>query len=164
MPTVGFSCRSWIILSSVLTFTSCCDFLAVFFFFDSSAVVEKILFEDQTLGPQSFPRFCCKPAPIHLCSHDPLWEWLITLPPSYFDLICIHPSAILVVSLLMILLRDDWPLFECREASSDLVYLVFDHSIVGLSATVSFHSLSCTSTISIYWNKKFRLWHPSISK
>ncbi len=53
----------------------------------------------QACGPQLLPISCLNPAPIHLCSQDPLCDQLMTFPPLNFVLIFIQLSAKLMVTL-----------------------------------------------------------------
>ena len=57
----------------------------------------ELMIAPKVWGPQEGLRFCCRPAPIQLCSNEPLCDLFITFPPSNFILICIQVSAKLVV-------------------------------------------------------------------
>ena len=105
----------------------------------------------QTVGPHSFPMFYCKPAPMQRCSEEPLWERLMTFPPSNLDLICIQHSARYVVAF-----PSSCPAFATsllsRTWMSCIIFGLISVgvcpprrqflSVVGSSVTVSLHSLS----------------------
>lgn len=71
---------------------------------ERSAVSVKTLLGDELViclhacGPHCLPMLCCSPAPMQRFCQDPLCDRLMTLPPSYLDLTCIHDSAIFVVT------------------------------------------------------------------
>ena len=101
------SVRAYLLLR-LFTFTSSFAFLFLSdynFLTERSTVSVKALLRDELVisfqisGPHCLPLFCCKPAPIHRYSHDPLCDLLITFPPSNLDRMCIQHSAALVVTL-----------------------------------------------------------------
>lgn len=97
--------RAFTLLSSLLCLISCLP-LAIFsaFLAESSGVsmktefVEELVILNQTADLQSFHMFCCKPGSMQRYSQEPLWERLMTFPPSNLDLMCIQHSARLVVT------------------------------------------------------------------
>ena len=85
------------------------------------------------------------------CSHEPLWERLMTLPPSNLDLICIQHSARFVVTFPSSCAAFATSLLSKTWMSCIIFGLIsvgvcpprqVSLSVVGSSVTVSLHSLS----------------------
>ena len=95
--------------------------------------------------------FCCKPAPMQRCSHDPLCDLLTTFPPSNLLLICIQHSARFVVWLPSSCLAFPTSLLSRAWMSCSSLGLIsvgicppclVYFSVAGSSASVSLHKLS----------------------
>ncbi len=87
---------------------------------ERSAASENTLFGidpaicSQVCGPHFLPRFCLSPAPMHLCSQEPLCDRLMTFPPSNLARICIQHSARFVVSFPISCSQVDLVVPECH--------------------------------------------------
>ena len=113
MVPVSLLCCKWIVCTSIYAFPLCflwnsvalrfrCFSTSIAVDFDTS---EKMAYGASPVmlfhafGPHIEPWFCSNPAPIHLFCHDPLWDRLITVPPSNLHRLCINASAKFVVLL-----------------------------------------------------------------